>query len=105
MAELFTLNPLFPGKTEGLQFFEHMCVLGKPSKEYFDKFALPPNFMQFFSEMEEIQPCDLTKLLNKMMSYEKEDLESAVDLLKKLLAWDMADRISAAEALEHPFLN
>ena len=47
-AELFTLIPLFPGKTEGLQIFEHMCILGNPNKGYFEKFQLPDSFMNYF---------------------------------------------------------
>lgn len=32
-AELLTLRPLFPGKTEGSQLIEQVAVLGLPSKE------------------------------------------------------------------------
>jgi len=32
-AELLTLRPLFPGKTEGSQLIEQVAVLGLPRKE------------------------------------------------------------------------
>ncbi len=105
MAELFTLTPVFPGKTEGLQLFEQMCVLGKPAKSYFNKFNLPQNFMIFFNEMDEIVPYDLKKLLNKSKTYEDEDIEVAADLLVRIIAWEPSDRLTAAEALKHPFFK
>ena len=103
MAELFNLTPLFPGKTEGLQFFEQMCVLGKPSKQYFTKFNIPGSFLNFFNEMDEIVPYDLNKLLNKNKHYSDEDARLAKDLLAKVICWEPKERLSAAEALNHPF--
>jgi serine/threonine protein kinase len=105
MAELFTLTPIFPGKSEGLQFFEHMCVLGKPPMSYFTKWNLPSTFLNFFKEMEDITPYDLPKLLNKSRQYNDYDVKEAGDLLKKLLSWDPSDRLSASEALKHPFFK
>jgi serine/threonine protein kinase len=105
MAELFTLTPIFPGKTEGLQLFEQMCILGKPSKFYFSKFNLPQNFLNFFNEMEEIIPYDLKKLLNKHKVYDDESIETAANLLASIVAWEPSDRLSAAEVLKHPFFK
>lgn len=105
LAELFTQTPLFPGKSEGLQIFEHMCVLGTPAMTYFSKFNVPTDYMTFFKNMEEIVPCDIDKLLNKMKKYEEEDIKMAADLLLKLIAWDPNDRLSAEVALKHPFLS
>lgn len=105
MSELFTLSPLFPGKSEGLQFFEHVCVLGKPPKEFFEKYNLPSSLKNFFSEMDEIVQCELTKLLNKNKAYREEDVILAVDLLSKLICWDPSERFSAADALKHKFFN
>jgi serine/threonine protein kinase len=104
-AELFTLTPLFPGKSEGLQFFEHMCILGKPNKSYFTKYNLPQSFINFFNEMEEIIPYDLAKYLNKSKLYNDEDCKLAGDLLYKVICWDPQERLSAADALKHPFFK
>lgn len=105
MAELFTLTPIFPGKTEGLQLFEQMCVLGKPSTNYFNKFNLPQTFLNFFNEMDDIVPFDLKKLLNKNKAYDNDRLEYAAQLLSKIITWEPSDRLSAADALKHPFFN
>ena len=105
MAELFTLTPIFPGKTEGLQLFEQMCVLGKPASNYFGKFNLPQNFLNFFNDMEEVVPYDLKKLLNKNKSYDNNSLEKAADLLAKTICWEPSERLTAEEALKHPFFN
>jgi serine/threonine protein kinase len=41
LAELFLLEPLFPGKTEGMQIFEYMRVVGYPGNSYFKNFNIP----------------------------------------------------------------
>jgi serine/threonine protein kinase len=105
MAELFSLTPLFPGKSEGLQIFEQMCVLGKPSAEFIRKFNLPQTYTGFFNDLEEIVPCDIKKALNKDKFYDDSDIRQAADLLFKLIAWDSNDRLSAEESLRHPFMK
>ena len=40
LAELFMLEPLFPGKTEGMQLFEYIIILGL-HKNYLKRFNLP----------------------------------------------------------------
>ena len=105
MAELFTLNPLFPGKSEGLQLFEQMCVLGNPSQNYFIKYGLSNEFIKFFKDMEQVVPCDLQKVLNKSKKYSDKDITLAEDLIFKLIDWDPVNRLSAAAALEHDFFK
>ena len=48
LGELFLLEPLFPGKIEGMQIFEHMTVLGYPGKDYFKRFNLPTKLVHNF---------------------------------------------------------
>ena len=33
LAEFISLRPLFPGKTEGLQFIEQVMILGRPNRK------------------------------------------------------------------------
>lgn len=103
MAELFTLNPLFAGKTEGLQFFEHLCLLGKPEKKYFDRFSLTADVKNFFLNFEEVKKYDLRKIINTNGIYSAQDIELANDLIEKCLLWDWNSRITAEEAVNHPF--
>jgi serine/threonine protein kinase len=105
MAELFTLIPLFPGKSEGLQLFEQMCVLGNPSPSYLKKYGMAAEFVKYFEGMDQIVPCNLRKLLNKSNYYPDKDIELAEDLIFKLIDWDPVNRISAAQALEHEFFT
>jgi glycogen synthase kinase 3 beta len=104
-AELFTLIPLFPGKTEGLQIFEHMCILGNPNKGYFEKFQLPDSFMNYFVNMDKIEKADIKNVINANKFYDENDVKEAGDLILKMIAWDSEERISAKNALKHPFFK
>lgn len=104
MAELFTLTPLFPGKSEGLQFFEHLCILGNPSPSYFDQFALPENFVSYLKNLDKYIPTDLKKIINSSKFYSEKDISQATDLICKMICWEPKERISAHDALFHEFL-
>ena len=104
-AELFTLIPLFPGKTEGLQIFEHMCILGNPPKGYFEKFQLPESFLNYFVNMDKIDKADIKNVINQNKFYNEDDVKEAGDLILKMIAWDSDERISAKNALKHPFFK
>ena len=104
-AELFTLMPLFPGKTEGLQIFEHMCILGNPPKGYFEKFQLPESFLNYFVNMDKIDKADIKNVINQNKFYNEDDVKEAGDLILKMIAWDSDERISAKNALKHPFFK
>ena len=105
IAELFTLTPLFPGKTEGLQIFEHMCILGNPGKEYFSEFNLPRNYVEYFDgiKIKGIERFD--KLLNEEGFYSNEDVKNGSDLILNMLKWDTNKRYTAEQCLSHPFIK
>lgn len=105
MAELFTLNPLFAGKTEGLQIFEHICLLGKPDKKYFDRFNLTSDIKNFFLNFDEFKKHDLRKIINANGLYSAQDVELANDLIERCLIWDWDSRITAEQAIQHPFFQ
>ena len=105
IAELFTLTPLFPGKTEGLQIFEHMCILGNPGKEYFSKFKLPKNFVEYFDGIKVEGIKSFEKLINEDSFYSQQDAKNAADLILKMLNWDIDKRYSAEQCLNHPFFK
>ena len=104
-AELFTLSPLFPGKTEGLQLFEHMSLLGKPEQKYFERFNIPESYLEFFRKMKDIDAVDIRNVLNETGKYDDRDISEAADLIMKMLYWEPERRVSAKTALKHKFFK
>jgi serine/threonine protein kinase len=54
---------------------------------------------------EPVKKKDLRKLLSHSKQYTNEEIDLAADLIEKCLRAFPGDRVSAAEALQHPFLN
>ena len=105
IAELFMLTPLFPGKTEGLEIFEHICLLGNPGKEYFEQFPLPKNYIEYFEQFVVDDTARLDKVINQSGFYNQKDIYEATDLILHMLHWDVNKRYSAEQCLKHPFIN
>ena len=105
IAELFMLTPLFPGKTEGLEIFEHICLLGNPGKEYFEQFPLPKNYVEYFEQFMVDDTARLDKVINQNGFYNQKDIYEATDLILHMLHWDVNKRYSAEQCLKHPFIN
>ena len=105
IAELFMLTPLFPGKTEGLEIFEHICLLGNPGKEYFEQFPLPKNYIEYFEQFKVDDTARLDKVINQNGFYNQKDVYEATDLILHMLHWDVNQRYSAEQCLKHPFVN
>lgn len=105
IAELFMLTPLFPGKTEGLEIFEHICLLGNPGKEYFEQFPLPKNYIDYFDQFKVDDTARLDKIINQNGFYSQKDIYEATDLILHMLHWDVTQRYSAEQCLKHPFVN
>ena len=105
IAELFTLSPLFPGRTEGLQLFEQMCLLGKPDINYFEKFYLPENYKQYFNSIKIDKVEDIYSIFDENHFYKKSDMDLAADLIFNMLNWDEDKRFTAEQCLNHPFIK
>ena len=105
LAELFMLDPLFPGKTEGLELFEHMCLLGNPGREYFEQFPLPRNYIDYLEQFNINETARLDKVLNQNNFYTQKDAAEAADLIYNMLNFDINNRYSAEQCLRHPFLS
>jgi serine/threonine protein kinase len=99
------LKPLFPGKTEGSQFLEQMAILGTPSKSQFEKMAsnIPKTTFKMLNQLEKFERKDLADLMPKF--YKKREIKQAIDLIESMLEWDPKERVTAEEALQHPFLQ
>jgi len=103
--ELFTNEPIFPGKTEGFQILEVFSLIGSPPKEDREYLysSLTPSSRKMVEQIEHFDPVDLKKVIPK--NYTEKDITQAADLAQKMLTWHPDKRISAKDALKHPFLK
>jgi len=73
--------------------------MGSPSKEEFEEFSSKVPFdKKIFDEFQVYEPQDLRK-----MFYYIKDIDNLMDLIRKCLQYIPENRISAEEALTHPF--
>ena len=102
MAELYLFRPLFPGTGELDELYKICVVLGSPARE---------DWPELFAMMEERESTTASVLpLNVQASSPLRDWlptasAAAVDLIGKLLQWDPSQRLSTAQALQHPFFS
>ncbi|CAI5966828.1 unnamed protein product, partial [Closterium sp. NIES-65] len=94
MAELFTLEPLFPGASEIDEILKICAVIGTPTPRTWPQGLRLAASMNF--RFPEYSPIPLAQIM-PMAS------DEAVDLVTALCSWDPARRPSAAQALQHPF--
>ena len=101
-----TLQPLFPGKTEGSQFIEQVSVLGLPRQSELKKMsgAISQTMLELVQRLDDLPNMDFKKIL-PYNDYSKLDIAEAADLISKMLKWTPNDRISCQEALEHGFFK
>jgi len=102
-SAIFKKEPFFQGKDIPDQIYKIVSVLGTDDlKDYIDKFNIEVEVNLFnFLGIHSKKP--LSKFLNA--SNEKFATNEALDLLSKMLVIDHTQRISAQEALNHPFFN
>lgn len=105
LAELFTKEPIFMGKSEGLQLLEIMSILGVPESEDRDYLysSLAKTTQKLVMSIKEMPKVDIIEVLPK--NYKKKDIEAAADLIDQMLTWNPDKRPTATQALKHPFLQ
>lgn len=96
-AELLGGKPLFPGKDYMDQLALIRNVLGSPSSPVIEKIGS----QKAKEHMESLPPCEK----QSWSSLFPDAPEPAIDLLSRILHWDPSKRISAGEALAHPWLK
>lgn len=93
IAEMFKLEPLFCGSSEGDQLNRIFEVIGTPSLEEW-----PKQVSLEWSSFSIHEPKSFSSLLPSIC-------QAGTDLLKSMLTFDPKTRISAQQALSHPFFQ
>jgi len=87
-------QPLFPGDSEIDQIFRIFRILGTPNDETWPGVRTLPDYKSTFPNWAGSDLAQVVPPLDK----------DGIDLLRKTLIYDSADRISAKRALLHPYL-
>ena len=94
-------EPIFQGKTEGEQLFAIFKVLGSPSSEVFKEFSERVPFdPSIFSKFPFYPGKNVRNMIGNF-----DDMDNLMDLLNKMFEYLPEKRISAKEALQHPFFK
>ncbi|KAL8674610.1 MAG: hypothetical protein Q9168_000985 [Polycauliona sp. 1 TL-2023] len=94
MAELMLGQPLFPGESGIDQLVEIIKVLGTPTREQIR--TMNPNYMEH--KFPQIKPHPFNKVFRKASN-------DAIDLIAALLEYTPTQRLSAMDAMCHPFFD
>ncbi|ORC87183.1 putative protein kinase [Trypanosoma theileri] len=105
MAELFLKLPLFPAEEETKHFAAICDVIGIPTEETFSGLYKMPELARIMRTLTRFNRVNtLRQVFEKSRHAGASTLpESGFDLLQRILRWNPLDRLSAREALEHPF--
>jgi len=96
-AELLTKKALFPGDSEIDQLFKIFRQLGTPTEDIWHGCTSLPDYKPSFPKWKK-QELNTNKLFETSHP-------AALDLLEKMLIYEPAQRISAREALNHPYFS
>ncbi|KKA28907.1 hypothetical protein TD95_002498 [Thielaviopsis punctulata] len=97
LAEMITGSPLFPGKDHVHQFSIITELIGNPPAYIIDGIT-SENTLRFVQSLPAHNPVNFSTKFSTATP-------EAVDLLEKLLVFDPRCRLTAAAALEHPYLE
>lgn len=94
--EIVALQPLFPGNNELDQINRIHKIIGTPSKSVMDKIRKVGAHIKV--DFPKQEGTGIRKLLPGVS-------EEGIDLIERLLAYDPDERLTAREALRHPFFR
>lgn len=95
-AEMIEGKPLFPGKDHVHQFSIITDLLGSPPKDVINTIC-SENTLKFVTSLPHRDPISFSERFKTVEP-------DAVDLLEKMLVFDPKKRVTAADALAHPYL-
>ncbi|SMN21632.1 similar to Saccharomyces cerevisiae YLR113W HOG1 Mitogen-activated protein kinase involved in osmoregulation [Maudiozyma saulgeensis] len=95
-AEMIEGKPLFPGKDHVHQFSIITDLLGSPPEDVINTIC-SENTLKFVTSLPHRDPVSFSQRFKNVEP-------DAVDLLEKMLVFDPKKRITAADALSHPYL-
>jgi len=93
-AELMLRKPYFAGESEIDQLAKIFAALGTPTESQWPGMTSLPDYLAF-------NPCPPTPFKQLFRAAD----DDALDLLSKMLQFDPSARISATEALAHPYFH
>jgi serine/threonine protein kinase len=94
-AEMLLKKPIFPGDSEIDQLFKIFRQMGTPTEDVWHGCTSLPDYKPSFPKWKRQE---LTKVFENSHP-------AAIDLLEKMLIYEPAQRISAREALNHPYFS
>ncbi|XP_035415216.1 mitogen-activated protein kinase 12 isoform X2 [Cygnus atratus] len=97
MAEMITGRPLFKGNDHLDQLTEIMKIMGTPTQDFVQKLQ-SQDAKNYIKSLPKVQKKDFASVL-------KYANPLAVSLLEKMLVLDAEKRVTAAEALMHPYFE
>ncbi|KAJ3110245.1 regulator of ime2 [Phlyctochytrium bullatum] len=96
MAELMLGQPLFPGESGVDQLVEIIKVLGTPTREQIK--SMNENYTEY--KFPQIKPCSWSKVFRSRTT-----TPESIELIGKLLEYTPSLRLTAIEAMAHPFFD
>jgi len=96
-AEMSAGKPLFPGTSDADQLVRIFSVLGNPTEESWPSLVDLPDFKEPYAPME---GKGLVHFVPKLAND-----PHGLDLLERMLQFEPSRRISAKEALQHPYFT
>ncbi|KAK6465615.1 kinase-like domain-containing protein [Scheffersomyces coipomensis] len=100
LAEMMEGKPLFPGKDHVHQFSIITELLGSPPPDVIDTIC-SENTLRFVQSLPRREPIPFSERFGHYTHIEP----NAIDLLEKMLIFDPKKRISAVQALTHPYME
>ncbi|EAN82888.1 cell division protein kinase 2, putative [Trypanosoma cruzi] len=105
-AEMVIGAPLFAGKNDADQLLRIFRFLGTPNNQVWPSMNQYPNSTNMLSKPEFLQnlAAECETQFRTVPAYAKLGPEG-IDLLRRLLKYEPSERLTAAQALEHPYFS